>query len=47
MKTKKEFRKEIFNVIKSIHSYDCFEFAEFELNSFNKDYLEWIERETK
>ncbi len=47
MKTKKSLREEIYEVIKEIHSYECFEFAEFELNSFNKYYLKWIEEETK
>lgn len=47
MKTKMSLQEEIYNIIKSIHSYDCFEFAVFELNSINKDYLNWIENETK
>lgn len=46
MKTKKSMQEKIFNVIKEIHSYDCFEFAVFELNSCNQDYLNWIEEET-
>ena len=46
MKTKKSLQEKIFNVIKEIHSYDCFEFAVFELNSCNQDYLNWIEEET-
>ena len=47
MKSKKSLSKEIFEVIKSIHSYDCFEFAIFSLESCNEDYLKWIDEETK
>ena len=46
MKTKKSLQEKIYNVIKEIHSYDCFEFAVFDLNSCNQDYLNWIEEET-
>ena len=46
MKTKKSLQEKIFNVIKEVHSYDCFEFAVFELTSCNQDYLNWIEEET-
>ena len=46
MKTKKELAKEIFEIIKKIHSYECFEFAIFELNSCNEEYLKWIDEET-
>ena len=45
MKTKKSLQEKIFNVIKEIHSYDCFEFAVFDLTSYNQDYLNWIEEE--
>ena len=47
MKTKKSFSKEIYEVIKNIHSYECFEFAVFDLTSCNNEYLKWIDRETK
>lgn len=47
MKTKKELTKEVFETIKQIHSYECFEFAIFELDSCSEDYLRWIEEETK
>lgn len=47
MKTKKELAKEIFETIKKIHSYECFEFAIFELESCNDEYLKWIEEKTK
>lgn len=46
MKTKKELQVKIYNIIKEIHSYDCFEFAVFDLNSCNSDYLNWIEEVT-
>ena len=46
IKTKKSLQEEIFKIIKKIHSYDCFEFAVFDLNSCNYDYLNWIEEET-
>lgn len=47
MKTKKNFTKEIYNTIKKYHSYECFEFAIFNLESTSKEYLEWIDKETK
>jgi uncharacterized protein involved in tolerance to divalent cations len=47
MKTKKSLVKEIYETIKFIHSYDCFEFAIFDLTSCNDDYLKWIDEETK
>lgn len=46
MKTKLLLQNKIYNIIKNIHSYDCFEFAVFELSSCNEDYLNWIESET-
>ena len=46
MKTKKSLQEKIYEVIKEIHSYDCFEFAVFDLNSCNKEYLNWIDTET-
>lgn len=46
MKTKKSLSPKIYEVIKNIHSYDCFEFAIFDLESCNHDYLNWIENET-
>ena len=46
MKAKKSLQEKIFNVIKEIHSYDCFEFAVFDLTSCSQDYLNWIEEET-
>lgn len=47
IKTKKEHLDEIYKIVRNIHSYDCFEFAVFDMTSINKDYLEWIDRETK
>ena len=46
MKTQVSLQNKIYDVIKNIHSYDCFEFAVFELSSCNEDYLNWIELET-
>ena len=46
MKTQKKHVKEIYETIKSIHSYECFEFAVFDLTSVSKDYRNWIEEET-
>ena len=47
MKTKTSLQEEVYHTIKSIHSYDCFELATFSLDSCNKEYLNWIEEETK
>ena len=35
----------LYEVIKNIHSYECFEFAIFDLTSCNSKYLNWIDRE--
>ena len=45
MKTKKEYSRAIYDVIKNIHSYECFEFAIYNIESINKEYLEWIDKE--
>jgi uncharacterized protein involved in tolerance to divalent cations len=45
MKTKKRNAESIFEIIKSIHSYECFEFAIYEISSISKDYLKWIDDE--
>ena len=45
VKTKVTKQNDIYNEIKKIHSYDCFEFAVYELNSINSDYLKWIDEE--
>ena len=39
LKTKNEKIKIIYDEVKKIHSYDCFEFAIYEFNSRNIDYL--------
>ena len=45
MKTKKNYLKEIYEVIKSKHSYECFEFAIYNITSINEGYLNWIDKE--
>lgn len=45
MKTKKSLQEKIYNVIKEIHNYECFEFAVFDLTSINCEYLNWIDEE--
>lgn len=47
VKTKEDKLQAIYDTVRKIHSYECFEFATFGLTSINKDYLEWIDRETK
>lgn len=47
MKTKESLVNEVYNVIKEIHSYEVFEYAVFPLTSPSKDYLDWIDKETK
>lgn len=47
IKTKRELLKEIYDIVRSIHSYECFEYAVFDMTSINEDYLNWIDRETK
>ena len=47
MKTKESLVNEVYKVIKEIHSYEVFEYAIFPLTSPSKDYLDWIDKETK
>ena len=47
MKTKKNCLKEIYEVIKSKHSYECFEFAVYNITSINEEYLNWMDKEIK
>lgn len=47
MKTKESLVDEVYKVIKEIHSYEVFEYAVFPLTSPSKDYLDWIDKETK
>ena len=46
VKTEKSLISKIYEVVKKIHSYECFEFAVFDMSSCNHDYLRWIDRET-
>ena len=47
MKTKKTYQNEIYNLIKGLHSYECFEFAVYDITSVNEEYLNWIDKELK
>lgn len=47
MKTKESLIKEVYKVIKEIHSYNVPEFAVFPLISPSDAYLNWIDEETK
>ena len=47
IKTRKSLLKKINTVVRKHHNYECYEFAVFDLDSPNKDYLDWIESETK
>ena len=47
MKTKKNCLKEIYEIIKNKHTYECFEFAVYNITSINKAYLSWIDKEIK
>ncbi len=47
MKTKESLIKEVYDVVKTVHSYEVFEFAVFPLTSPSDDYLKWIDEETK
>ena len=47
MKTKESLVNEVYEVIKEIHSYEVFEYVVFPLTSPSKDYLDWIDKETK
>lgn len=47
MKANKHNLQDIYNSIKEIHSYDCFEFAVYDITSNSDEYLKWIDEETK
>lgn len=47
MNTKKSLITDVLKIIKEIHSYDCFDFAVFDITCCNEDYLNLIEKETK
>ena len=43
--TKINKQSDIYNEIKKIHSYECFEFAIFGINTISNDYIKWIDEE--
>ena len=45
LKTKLNKQNDIYSEIKKINSYECFEFATYEISSINNDYLKWIDEE--
>ena len=45
-KTRKDLVNDIYNVIKEMHSYECFEFATWDISSTSREYLNWINEET-
>lgn len=45
IKTKLNKQNDIYSEIKKVHSYECFEFAVYEISSINNDYLKWIDEE--
>lgn len=47
MKTKKELFKEIEQEIKKLHTYKVAEIFAKEIKETSKEYLDWIEKETK
>lgn len=46
MKTKSSLVEKVYQTIRKTHSYDCFEFAVFDLTSSSTEYLNWIDEET-
>ncbi len=47
LKTKKYLVNKIYNIVKGIHSYECFEFLVFDISSPSTKYLNWIDEETE
>ena len=47
LKTRIDLQKEIYQEIRRIHSYECFEFAVFPFTSCSDSYLNWIGEETR
>jgi periplasmic divalent cation tolerance protein len=47
MKTKKSMLNSIYEEIKSIHSYECFEFAIYDITSISSNYSNWIDNEVR
>ena len=45
MKTKTKNKEVIYEIIKKIYSYECFEFAIYKINSLNAEYLGWLDKE--
>lgn len=45
MKTKTKNKEIIYEIIKNVHSYECFEFAIYKINSLNIGYLDWLDKE--
>lgn len=45
MNTKKSCSTKIFDVIRNVHSYECFGFDIYDISSINKEYLKWIDEE--
>ena len=46
LKTKEKNIKDIYNIIRQYHNYDCFEFTYYNVNC-SKEFYEWIEEEVK
>ena len=46
-RTKESLYNEIENEIKKIHDYKVAEISYYKINSINKDFLDWIDKETK
>ena len=47
MRTKESLYKEIENEIKQIHDYEVCEISYYEIKGASKEFLDWIEEETK
>lgn len=45
--TRKDKIDDVYKEIRKIHTYECFEFAGYELTSLNLDYLKWIDDEVE
>ena len=46
-RTKESLYNEIENEIKKIHDYKVAEISYYKINSISKDFLDWIDKETK
>lgn len=47
LKTKRNFEKEIYDVIRKYHSYETFEFDIYDIIGGSEEYLNWIDEEIK